>query len=212
MGFITPCLKRDNVLSALRSIISAPSFSPRNFFIRLVFVAFSIFFVFSPACAEGIQVKSAELELVEESIYQLNADFEINFSSKLEEAITKGLPVTFIVEFELTRPRWYWFNDGVFNAQQILKLSYNALTRQYQLMAGLTQKSFGSLAEVKSELGKIRGWRLFDHTFLKKQNAYEAALRIRLDVSQLPKPLQVNALASKDWNLDSDWYRWPVKP
>jgi len=35
---------------------------------------------------------------------------------------------------------------------------------------------------------------------------------MRLDVTQLPKPLQVNALTSDDWNLDSDWYRWIVRP
>jgi hypothetical protein len=35
---------------------------------------------------------------------------------------------------------------------------------------------------------------------------------MRLDVTQLPKPLQVNALATQDWNFDSNWYRWIVRP
>jgi hypothetical protein len=35
---------------------------------------------------------------------------------------------------------------------------------------------------------------------------------MRLDISQLPKPLQVNAIASKNWNLESDWYHWTLKP
>ena len=33
-------------------------------------------------------------------------------------------------------------------------------------------------------------------------------LRFRLDVAELPKPLQVSAFGRKDWNLASDWYRW----
>jgi len=33
---------------------------------------------------------------------------------------------------------------------------------------------------------------------------------MRLDVSELPKPFQVNALASREWNIGSDWYRWTV--
>jgi Domain of unknown function (DUF4390) len=33
-------------------------------------------------------------------------------------------------------------------------------------------------------------------------------LRLRLDVNQLPKPFQVDALASREWTLQSDWYRW----
>lgn len=46
----------------------------------------------------------------------------------------------------------------------------------------------------------------------KRDNNYVASVRLRLDVTQLPKPLQVNALTGNDWNLDSDWYRWIVRP
>jgi hypothetical protein len=41
---------------------------------------------------------------------------------------------------------------------------------------------------------------------------YEAVLRLRLDTSRLPKPLQIDAIASRDWNLTSDWYRWTFMP
>jgi len=51
-----------------------------------------------------------------------------------------------------------------------------------------------------------------DKDALKKNQKYSAALRMKLDLSQLPKPFQVNALASKDWTLSSDWHRWEVTP
>jgi len=35
---------------------------------------------------------------------------------------------------------------------------------------------------------------------------------LRLDASQLPKPFQINALASRDWSLQSEWYRWSFVP
>ena len=47
---------------------------------------------------------------------------------------------------------------------------------------------------------------------LLQKGDYIAATRMRLDVTQLPKPLQVNALATQDWNFDSNWYRWIVRP
>ncbi len=43
---------------------------------------------------------------------------------------------------------------------------------------------------------------------LKKDSTYTAALRLRLDTTQLPKPFQINALGSREWNIGSDWYRW----
>ena len=47
---------------------------------------------------------------------------------------------------------------------------------------------------------------------MKEDNNYIVAARLRLDVAQLPLPLQVNAMTGKDWALDSDWYRWMVRP
>jgi hypothetical protein len=37
-------------------------------------------------------------------------------------------------------------------------------------------------------------------------------LRMRLDANQLPKPFQLNALASREWQLDSEPYRWSFTP
>ena len=47
---------------------------------------------------------------------------------------------------------------------------------------------------------------------LKRDASYQAAVRMRLDTSQLPKPFQVNAIASRDWTLTSDWHRWSIGP
>jgi hypothetical protein len=35
---------------------------------------------------------------------------------------------------------------------------------------------------------------------------------MRLDVAQLPKPFQVNALNNSDWRLSSDWIEFTYKP
>lgn len=159
----------------------------------------------------GIQVKAAELELMDE-VYQLKADFEVNFSQAVEDALNKGVPLNFTVEFELNRPRWYWLDESIASAQQQIRISYHALTKQYRLQAHEQQKSFSSLAELKAELGHVQEWRVAERAQLRKRYSYEALLRVKLDQSQLPKPLQVNALASKDWKMESEWYRWTLNP
>ena len=70
-------------------------FSP-NFrvFLAVLLLAFA-----SVARAEsGIQVKMAELNLVDE-VYQLKADFEVNFSQAVEDALNKGVPLNFTLHF-----------------------------------------------------------------------------------------------------------------
>ncbi|MBS4097529.1 MAG: DUF4390 domain-containing protein [Sulfuricella sp.] len=160
-----------------------------------------------PVYAEGIEIKTAELESMEEALH-LKADIDIVLGQTLEDALNKGVPLNFVAEFELKRPRWYWLDETVSAAQQHIRLSYHALTRQYQLSYNNQQRSYPFLDEARRELGRLHDWPVAKRNQLKEKQGYVAGLRFRLDVSQLPKPLQINALASKDWNLDSTWHYW----
>ena len=164
-----------------------------------------------PVRAEGILVRDAALVAADEAYY-LEADFEISLNPTLEEALNKGVPLYFLLEFEIIRPRWYWLDDKVVNTQQQYRLAYNALTRQYRLGIGAFYQNFNELGEALSFLSRVRRRQVLDIGVLSRGSVYAAAVRMRLDVSQLPKPFQLNALASRDWNLSSDWHRWSVKP
>ena len=163
------------------------------------------------AHAEGIEVRNAALVAGEEG-YFLEADFEIALNPTLEEALNKGVPLYFLLEFEVIRPRWYWLNEKVLNNQQQYRLAYNALTRQYRLGLGSLFQNFGSLSETLDFLSRVRRRQVLEPGTLSKGTTYVAGVRMRLDVSQLPKPFQLNALASRDWNFGSEWHRWSVTP
>lgn len=159
------------------------------------------------AIADGIQVKTAELVSAGDA-YQLSADFDINFSPEVEDALNKGIPLNFLIEFQLVAPRRYWFDDEITTTSQIMRLSYHALSRQYLLNVGQHQKSFTTLTEAREELAKVRDWIVVEKAQLAKNEPYQAIIRLRLDVSRLPKPLQVDAVRSDKWNLISERYRW----
>lgn len=163
------------------------------------------------AHAEGIEVRNAALVAGEEG-YFLEADFEIALNPTLEEALNKGVPLYFLLEFEVIRPRWYWLNEKVLNTQQQYRLAYNALTRQYRLGLGSLFQNFASLSETLDFLSRVRRRQVLEPGTLTKGTTYVAGVRMRLDVSQLPKPFQLNALASRDWNFGSEWHRWSVTP
>ena len=159
------------------------------------------------AAAEGIQVKSAELVPVDNA-YQLDADFDIDFSPEVEAALNKGVPLTFLIEFQLVSPRQYWFDDEITTKSQLILLSYHALSRQYLINIDQHQKSFTTLQEVRDELSRLRDWEVLDKSEIVKGESYQAVLRFRLDHSRLPKALQVEALSSEKWTLVSERYRW----
>ncbi len=163
------------------------------------------------AQAEGIDVRNSALVAGEEG-YFLEADFEIVLNPTLEDALNKGVPLYFLLEFEVIRPRWYWLNEKVLNTQQQYRLAYNALTRQYRLGVGSLFQNFGSLSEALDFLSRVRRRQVLEPGTLSKGVTYTAGVRMQLDVSQLPKPFQLNALASRDWNFGSEWHRWSVTP
>jgi hypothetical protein len=165
----------------------------------------------APAYADGIEVKTATIQPADDG-FQLDAAFDIQFSPRLEEAVNRGVPLYFVVEFELARPRWYWFDEKPVQVSQTYKISYTPLLRQYRLSVGNVYQNFTRFEEVTRVLSRIRGWHVADRGAMKKDGTYQAAVRMRLDTGQLPKPFQLNAIASRDWTLASDRHRWTIVP
>ena len=161
------------------------------------------------AVAEEIQVGAARLVASEEGIV-LDADFELDLTPRLEDALTNGVPLYFVFEFECTRPRWYWFDEKIGTATLTARLSFHALTRTYRLSTGTLHQSFATLDEALRALGRVREWLVLPRDALRPDTTYNAYVRMRLDTAQLPKPFQVSALANREWVLASPWRRWEV--
>ena len=158
--------------------------------------------------AEGIKIKSFELERVDND-WLLSATFQIELSPGLEDAVQKGVVLYFQTEFDLTRSRWYWFDEKPALVQRQTRLSYQPLTQQYRIASEGFTFSAKSMPEALQAVGSIGGWRVIDGAQLDSGKSYVAGMRMSLDLGKLPKPFQVNALNNRDWNVSSDWYRFP---
>jgi hypothetical protein len=161
----------------------------------------------APANAEGIKLKSADLERAD-SDWLLNATFQIELTPGLEDAVQKGVVLYFQTEFDLTRSRWYWFDEKPVLAQRLTRLSYQPMTRQYRIATEGFTFSAKTMFEALQAVGSIGGWKVIDSNQVDLSKSYTAALRMTLDLSKLPKPFQVNALNNRDWNVTSDWARF----
>jgi hypothetical protein len=189
----------------VRSLLSACALT------RAAMLALALLLAAPFARAEGISVTSAAIEPSEDG-WALEAAFDVQFSQRLEEAVNRGVPLYFVVEFELSRPRWYWFDEKPVVLSQTYRISYTPLLRQYRLSVGSVYQNFTRFEEVTRVLSRLRGWHVADKGALKKDQVYQASVRMRLDTAQLPKPFQLNAIASRDWALASDWHRWTIVP
>lgn len=162
------------------------------------------------AYAQGASVENAEVRIGEDGP-QLVANYNINLTFVVQQALSRGIPLYFVAEFSVMRSRWYWLDEKVFESEQVTKLSYNVLTRQYRISRGALYQNFTSLEKALSVMSRQSSV-VMPAEVLQSDGNYIAAVRLRLDTDQLPRLLQVNALTGKDWTLDSDWHRWIVRP
>jgi hypothetical protein len=189
------------------------------------------------AQADGISVNKVEIRLGEGG-FQLFASYDINPSSVVNQALSRGTPIYFVGEFSLTRSRldwldtvqqtvsrgvqhffvdkpttthWSWLDKEIYTGEQTIKISYSVLTGRYRISRGALFQNFSSLEDAINMLAR-QSSAAIPAELMKKEGNYMAAVRLRLDIAQLPKPLQVNALTDNDWTLDSGWYRWVIDP
>jgi Domain of unknown function (DUF4390) len=163
------------------------------------------------ALAEEIEVRDVALRRVEDGL-ALDADFAFELTPRLADVVANGVPLYFSVEFELTRRRWYWFDETAATQRLQLRLSYHALSRHYRLSSGLLQQNFASLEEALNVLKRVRNWLVADRSLRLADADYDAAVRMRLDTTLLPKPFQLSALTARDLHLESPWKRFIVRP
>ncbi|MBV8031052.1 MAG: DUF4390 domain-containing protein [Betaproteobacteria bacterium] len=162
------------------------------------------------AAAQAPEVTDARVYPVEEGL-ALDADFSFELTPRLADVLKNGVPLYFVVEFEMTRYRWYWFDETAASTQMQQRLSYHPLSRQYRLSSGPLQQNFASLEEALNVLRRVRKWIIVDRTTSFSDADYEAGVRLRLDTTLLPKPFQVSALMARDLHLETPWKRFVVR-
>lgn len=161
---------------------------------------------------DGIQIKSAELRQVSDQ-YVLYAQMNVTLTPLLQDALNRGVSLYFITDFTFMQPRWYWFAEELAHMTRVTRLSYNPLIRQY-FVSGVNAgaRSTDHLDAALAMLGDINGWTVIARDKLSKITRYQATLSMRLDTSLLPKPLQINAIATGRWDLEATPLVWTMNP
>jgi hypothetical protein len=136
----------------------------------------------------------------------VDAQFDFELPLSLREAVDHGIALYFVIELEVSRSRWYWFDKRLLDDSIQYRLSFSPLTRQYRLARGALAQPFDSLDQALATMRRVTQWRVADTSLFDSGKTW-GQIRMRLDTSLLPKPFQVNALTDPDWVLASDWSR-----
>nr|WP_051603224.1 DUF4390 domain-containing protein [Simplicispira psychrophila] len=152
-----------------------------------------------------------QLERTDDGVY-LNAALHLELPSLVEDALYKGVAMYFVTEAEVARERWYWADRQLAQAVRYLRLSYQPLTRRWRLnvspvpfektgLGVVLGQNFDDLAEALDAMQRIARWKIAGPGAVAVGTRYRVELSFRLDLSQLPRPLQIGALGRSGWDL-----------
>lgn len=142
----------------------------------------------------------------------LSATLAFELPEVVADALLKGIPIYFVAEADVLRERWYWTNRKLSTAQRNLRLAYHPLTRRWRLNVtegdvsafaqGLAlNQSFDSLEDAMAAVRRVSRWRIAELADFEPGAKHFVAFRFQLDVSQLPRPLQIGTLGQSDWQI-----------
>ena len=159
----------------------------------------------------GTEISQYQVERADDEIL-VSAQVAFELPSAVEEALLKGIPMSFVTEANVFRERWYWYDKKLTTVQRNMRLAYQPLTRRWRLnvSAGLGREvsvglalnpSFDTLEDALSAIKRISRWKIADAVDLEVGVKYKVNFSFKLDLSQLPRPFQIGALGQSDWDL-----------
>ena len=199
-------------------VITTVSFTPcwKNAPLKLAALLLCVAAVLAPVAVARADSAPADitqllLERTDEGIF-LSAGVRFELPALVEDALVKGIPMHFVAEASVLRDRWYWYDKQVASAARHMRLAYQPLTRRWRLNIGsgpigntglgvTFNQNFDALPDALAAVQRISRWKIAAASDIDADARYNVDFSFRLDVSQLPRPLQIGAVGQAEWNI-----------
>ncbi|MBU1397159.1 MAG: DUF4390 domain-containing protein, partial [Gammaproteobacteria bacterium] len=111
----------------------------------------------SALASDNSAIKQAVIQATPQG-YALDADIDIVLNPTLEDALTRGINLHFLLKLELTRPRNWWFDEDIAEPVRKMRIYYHLLLRRYVVESGYTTQTAATLDEALALLGRVENW------------------------------------------------------
>ncbi len=148
----------------------------------------------------GIELATLNLQRLDG---ELALDFEVRVTlpKSVEDALQRGVPVYFVAQAAIYRSRWYWRDERLARVQRSWRVAYQPLTSNWRLGFGGFNQSYATLEEALAAASRSARWKLVELAQLDPDSRHYLDFSYRLDISQLPSPMQIGLGGQADWVL-----------
>ena len=158
------------------------------------------------------EVRSATTEPID-GVYTLDARLQLVLSSEALAALESGVTLTIELQLQVIRQRRWYLDDIEAELAVRYELEYRPLTQRYfvrNLNSG-DQDSFATLYSALNSLGRVQGLPVIDDAVLAPDRPYRVRLRAMLNTEQYPATLRLLFFWRGEWQLQSEWFEWPLE-
>ena len=156
-------------------------------------------------------ISSMQVTRTDEGVF-LSATLQFELPDQVEDALRQGIPMYFIADAQVQRERWYWSDQQLGVATRYFRLTHQPLTRRWRLHISNTAftssgtglalgQTYEQLEDAVAAIQRINRWKILEPAQLSSTSGVSVQLRFRVDLSSLPRPLQIGALGRSGWNL-----------
>jgi len=170
-------------------------------------IAIAAFFAVLLALVPGV-ARADGIELAHLSTRKTDDGLELSFSTRFElsraaeDALHKSVPLYFTAEVNVLRNRWYWRDARIAQVERSWKLEWYGLLRQYRVSTGGLHQSFATLEEALTVMRGLSGWRIAEPRDIEDGGSYYLEFSYKLDVSKLPRPMQIGLQSGFALNIE----------
>ena len=170
-----------------------------------------------------VELQGLKLERQDTALYMSGA-WQFEMPAALEDALLKGITLYFVTDVEISQERWYVYNQRVARAERHVRLFYQPLTRRWRVnispqpfnVSGLGMslgQSYDTAEEAMAAVRRIVQWRIANAVDYNPDAKQTISINFKLDLKQLPRPLQIGAAGQSDWNISfNKTQRLELKP
>jgi hypothetical protein len=146
------------------------------------------------------------------AVFEVNARAAYPLDERVRTAIEAGATVQFELQAVVERKRRYWLNEIMVDVTLKRALSWNGLTRRYELkeLPDGELRTFDTIDAAVLAAGEVVNWPVIVEPQLDPRANYSIRVRAGCRRGTLPASLQALMPWSDGWIRRSEWSAWTL--